>query len=62
MTRMRDKINKFFMGMPERKRPLENLWRRWEDNIITDFKEICWRRGLDWSESKWGQQVAGYCA
>ena len=52
---------KVLKGTPERKCPLKSFWRRWEDNITTDLQEICWGRGLDWSDSKHGQ-VAGYCA
>jgi hypothetical protein len=30
------------VGKPERKRPLGRPMRRWEDNIIMDFREIQW--------------------
>jgi len=28
------------MGKPERKRPFERPWRRWEDNIRIDLHEV----------------------
>jgi hypothetical protein len=31
-----------FVGKPERKRRLGRPGRRWEDNIITDLREIKW--------------------
>jgi hypothetical protein len=37
-----------FMGNPERKIPLGIFWRRWNDNIKMDLKEIRWEgEGLD---------------
>jgi hypothetical protein len=39
---------KFLVGKPERKRPLEILRRRWEDNIKMDLKEIEWE-DMDWT-------------
>ena len=37
------------MGKPERKRPLERLMRRWEDNFKMDLQEVrC--GGVDWIE------------
>jgi hypothetical protein len=35
------------VGEPEGKIPLERTWRRWEDNIKMDIKEIGWE-GVDW--------------
>jgi hypothetical protein len=35
------------VGKPEGKRPLGRLRRRWENNIIIDFREIGWG-GMDW--------------
>jgi len=41
------------MGIPERKRPLENPRRRWEDNIKMDLKEVgC--GGMDWIDLRIG--------
>jgi hypothetical protein len=38
---------KFFVGRPDRKRPLGKPRRRWEDNIRMDPTEIWWE-GVDW--------------
>jgi hypothetical protein len=34
-------------GRPERRRPLGRHWRRWEDNIKMDLREVGWG-GMDW--------------
>ena len=31
---------RILVGKPERKRSLERIWRRWEDNIKMDLQEI----------------------
>jgi len=31
---------KILVGKPERKRPLGRLWRRWQDNIRIDLREV----------------------
>jgi hypothetical protein len=38
------KVNKFFVGKPEGKRPLG----RREDGIRMDLEEIGWESGLNW--------------
>jgi hypothetical protein len=38
---------KIIVGNPEGKRPLGRLWRRWEENIEMDLREIGWE-GVDW--------------
>jgi hypothetical protein len=30
------------MGKPEGKRPLERQWRRWEDGLKKDLREVGW--------------------
>jgi hypothetical protein len=42
---------KILVGKSERKRPLEGLRRRWEDNIKMDIIEMCYR--IDSSDSGW---------
>jgi hypothetical protein len=37
---------KILVGKPEGKRPLRRNWRRQEDNIKADFREIGWE-GVD---------------
>ena len=33
------------MGKPEGRRPLQRIWRRWEDNIKMDLQEVrCGRK------------------
>jgi hypothetical protein len=39
-TRGSDEIYKILIENPEGKRPLGRPRRRWEDNIVTDIKEI----------------------
>ena len=42
-------VRRFLVGIPEGKRPLERLRRRWEDNIEMDLQEV--GRGCgDWME------------
>jgi hypothetical protein len=31
------------VGKPEGRKPLGRPRRRWEDNIRTDLREICWK-------------------
>jgi hypothetical protein len=38
---------KILVGMPERKRPLGRLRRRWKYNIKMDIRETGWD-GMDW--------------
>jgi hypothetical protein len=38
---------RIWMGKPEGKRPLGKSRRRWENNILRDFREIGWG-GMDW--------------
>jgi hypothetical protein len=39
----------FWWGKPEGKRPLERLWRKWQDNIKMNLQEVgC--GGMDWIE------------
>jgi hypothetical protein len=38
---------KIFVGKPDEKRPHRRLWRRWEDNIRMNLREIGWE-GVDW--------------
>jgi hypothetical protein len=38
---------RILVRMPERKRPLGRLKRRWEDNIRMDLREIGWG-GMYW--------------
>jgi hypothetical protein len=38
---------RILVGMPERRRALRKLRRRWEDNIRMDLREIGWG-GMDW--------------
>jgi hypothetical protein len=33
-------VHRVLIGRPEVKRPLERRWRRWEDNINLDLREI----------------------
>jgi hypothetical protein len=35
------------VGKPEERRPLGRPWRRWEDNIKMDLREVGWGHGLD---------------
>jgi hypothetical protein len=35
------------VGKPEERRPLGRPWRRWEDNIKMDLREVEWG-GMDW--------------
>jgi hypothetical protein len=35
------------LGKPEKKIPLGRPWRRWEDDIRIDLREI-WRKYVDW--------------
>jgi hypothetical protein len=35
------------VGKPEGSRPLGRPWRRWEDNIKMDLREVGWG-GMDW--------------
>jgi hypothetical protein len=37
-----------FVGKPEEKKALRRPGHRWEDNIITDVREIGWK-GVDWT-------------
>jgi hypothetical protein len=40
-------VQKVMLGKPGGKGPLENPWRRWEDNIKMCFQEVgC--GGMDW--------------
>jgi hypothetical protein len=41
---------KIFVGKPDGKRPLGRPWRRWEDGIRMDLREIGWGVwiGLHW--------------
>jgi len=32
-------VYRVLVGRPEGKRPLGRPWRRWEDNIVLDFRE-----------------------
>jgi hypothetical protein len=43
---MRNAYN-VLVGKHERKRPVERHWRRWEDNIRIDLREVGWK-GVDW--------------
>jgi hypothetical protein len=36
------------VGKPEGKRPLGRPWRRWEDGIRMDLREIDWEGSVDW--------------
>jgi len=46
MGEMRDAYS-ILVGKCEKKRPLERLWCRWEDNVKMDLREIgC--EGMDW--------------
>jgi hypothetical protein len=38
---------RILVGKPDGKRPLGRPRSRWEDNIITDLREIEWG-GMDW--------------
>jgi hypothetical protein len=38
------KVYRFLVGKPEGKRPLGRPWRRWEDWIGMDLREIGWGR------------------
>jgi hypothetical protein len=40
---------KFLVGKTERKRLLGRRRRRWEDNIISDLREMVWE-GLEWMQ------------
>jgi hypothetical protein len=42
------------VGKTERKKPLGRPWRRWEDNIKMNFRELGWGHGLDGSCSEKG--------
>jgi hypothetical protein len=33
-------VYRVLVGKPEGKRPLARLWRRWENNIRMDFREV----------------------
>jgi hypothetical protein len=35
-------VYRVLVGKPEGKRPLERPWRRWEDGIKMDLREIGW--------------------
>jgi hypothetical protein len=39
-------VHTILAGKPEGKRPLGRPWSGWEDNIITDLREIGWE-GVD---------------
>jgi hypothetical protein len=42
-------VYRILVGKPEGKRPLGRTWRRWEDNMKMDLKEVgC--GGMDWIE------------
>jgi hypothetical protein len=41
------KVYKVLVGKPEGKRPLGRPWRKWEDEIRMDLKEIG-LGGVDW--------------
>jgi len=49
VERMGEKRNayKIFVGKPEGKRSRGRSWRRWEDNIRIDLREIEWE-DVDW--------------
>jgi hypothetical protein len=36
------------VGKPEEKIQLGRPWRRWEDEIRIDLREIGWERGVEW--------------
>jgi hypothetical protein len=40
-------VYRLLMGKPERKRPLGRPWRRWEDWIRMDLREIGWVYRVD---------------
>jgi hypothetical protein len=40
---------RILVGRPEGRRPLGRPWRRWEDNIKMDIREVGWR-GMNWIE------------
>jgi hypothetical protein len=46
MGEIRNAYN-ILVGKPEGKRPLGRPWRRWEDNISMDLREIGWE-DVDW--------------
>ena len=46
----RSGVYSFFVGKPERKRPLGRPRRRWEDNIKMDLQK--WDVGV-WTGSSW---------
>jgi len=42
-------IYRVLVGKPEGKRPIVRPWRRWDDNIKMDLREVgC--KGMDWIE------------
>jgi hypothetical protein len=43
------RVYRVLVGKPERKRPLERPWRRWEDNIKMDLQEVG-SGGMNWIE------------
>jgi hypothetical protein len=40
-------VHRVLLGRPEGKGPLENPWRRWEDDIKMYFQEVG-SGGVDW--------------
>ena len=46
-------VHRVLVGKPEGKRPLGKPRRRWEDNIMMDFREV--GRGGDWMELAQGR-------
>jgi hypothetical protein len=45
-------IYRVLMVRPEGKRPLGRPWRRWEDNIKMDLREVGWGGGA-WTGLIW---------
>jgi hypothetical protein len=43
------KVYRVLVGKPEGKRSLGRSWRRWEDGIIMDLREIGWG-SVEWIE------------
>jgi hypothetical protein len=66
------KVYKVLVGKPEGRRPLGRPWRRWEDGIRMDLREIG-LGGVDWirlaqDRDRWrgccecGDEPSGSCA
>jgi len=50
-------IYRVLVGKPDGKRPIGRPWRRWEDNITLDLREVgCWA----WTGSSWLRIGTGF--